>query len=112
MPEQHERALMPEQPKGLSLKNKLAVNPLDVGIEEKDLPPRSCGCKDEEPITQPQMQPAPVIIDPCEMLMQEVEENKKWMEEFLEMTKPKKKINKTEFFKELFSKRGIFNISL
>jgi hypothetical protein len=71
------------------LKNKLAVNPLDVGIEDK-----------EEPITQPQMQP--VIIDPCEMLMQEIEDSKIWMEEFLKMTKPQKKINKKQIQQDLF----------
>jgi hypothetical protein len=79
-----------DKPLGCSGINALACNPLDVGIEEKE----------EEPITQPQMHP--VIIDPCEMLMQEIEDSKIWMEEFLKMTKPKKKINKKQIQQDLF----------
>jgi hypothetical protein len=55
------------------LQNKLAVSPLDVNIEEKE----------EEAIIAP-----PVVIDPFKILMQELEDSKIWMEEFLRMTKP------------------------
>ncbi len=69
------------------LKNKLAVSPLDVDVEEKD----------EEPMTAP-----PVVVDPYKILMQEFEDNKIWMEEFLRMTKPKKKINKKQIQRDIF----------
>ena len=76
------------------MKNKLQsveVNPLDVGIEDK-----------EEPITEPQIQPIAASVDPYEILMQEIEDSKIWMEEFLKMTKPKKKINKKQIQQDLF----------
>ena len=69
------------------LKNRLAVSPLDVDIEEQE----------EEPITPQE----PVIIDPYKILMQELEDNKIWMEEFLRMTKPKKKINKMQVQRDI-----------
>ena len=70
------------------LKNRLAVSPLDVDIEEQE----------EEPITPQE----PVIIDPYKILMQELEDNKIWMEEFLRMTKPEKKINRMQIKKDIF----------
>jgi hypothetical protein len=70
------------------LKNKLAVSPLDVDIEEKE----------EEPITPEQQ----IIIDPFKILMQELEDSKIWMEEFIKMTKPKKKINRMQIKKDIF----------
>ena len=69
------------------LQNKLAVSPLDVNIEEKE----------EEAIIA-----APVVIDPFKILMQEFEDNKIWMEEFLRMTKPKKKLNKKQIQRDIF----------
>ena len=69
------------------LKNKLAVSPLDVDVEEKA----------EELMTAP-----PVVVDPYKILMQEFEDNKIWMEEFLRMTKPKKKINKKQIQRDIF----------
>ena len=54
--------------------------------------------KEEEQIT-PQ---APIIIDPYKILMQELEDNKIWIKEFLRMTKPKKKINRMQIKKDIF----------
>ena len=69
------------------LQNKLAVSPLDVNIEEKE----------EEAIIAP-----PVVIDPFKILMQELEDSKIWMEEYLRMTKPKKKLDKKQIQRDIF----------
>ena len=53
------------------LKNKQAANPLDIDVEEK-----------EEPIIEV------VDIDHCKMIMQEYEDNKTWIEEFMKTIKP------------------------
>ena len=72
------------------LQNKLAVSPLDVNIEEKE----------EETIIAPPV--VPVVIDPFKILMQELEDSKIWMEEFLRITKPKKKLNKKQIQRDIF----------
>ena len=72
------------------LQNKLAVSPLDVNIEEKE----------EEAIIAPPV--VPVVIDPFKILMQELEDSKIWMEEFLRITKPKKKLNKKQIQRDIF----------
>jgi hypothetical protein len=54
--------------------------------------------KEEEPITPEQQ----IIIDPFKILMQELEDSKIWMEEFIKMTKPKKKINKKQIQRDIF----------
>jgi hypothetical protein len=69
------------------LQNKLAVSPLDVNIEVKE----------EEAIIAP-----PFVIDPYKILMQELEDNKIWIEEILRMTKPKKKLNKKQIQRDIF----------
>jgi len=72
------------------LKNRLAVNPLDANVEEKEEEPQ------KEPIIEV------VDIDYCKMIMQEYEDNKIWIEEFMKTNKPKKKINKKQLNKDIF----------
>jgi len=67
------------------LKNRLAVNPLDANVEEKE----------EEPVKETIIEV--VDIDPYKMIMQEYEDNKTWIEEYLKNNKPKKKLNKDIF---------------
>jgi hypothetical protein len=71
------------------LKNKQAANPLDIDVEEK-----------EEPKVESIIEV--VDIDPIKMLMQEYEDNKTWIEEYVKNNKPKKKINKKQLNKDIF----------
>jgi hypothetical protein len=73
------------------LKNKLAANPLDANVEEKE----------EEP---PKIDPVVEIvdIDYFKMLMQECEDNKTWIEEFMKTIKPKKKLDKKKLNRDIF----------
>jgi hypothetical protein len=72
------------------LKNRLAVNPLDMNVEEKE----------EEPIKEVIIEI--VDIDPYKMLIQEYEDNKIWIEEYMKNNKPKKKINKKKLNRDIF----------
>ena len=72
------------------LKNKLAANPLDANVEMKE----------EEP--QKEVIIEVVDIDPYKMLMQEYEDNKIWIEEYMKNNKPKKKINKKKLNRDIF----------
>jgi hypothetical protein len=69
------------------LKNKLAVSPLDVDVEEKD----------EEPMTAP-----PVVIDPFDVIIKELKDQEEWIADFVRQTKPKKKINKKQIQRDIF----------
>ena len=73
------------------LKNRLAVNPLDANVEEKE----------EEPVKIDPVVEV-VYIDPLKLLIQEFEDNKIWIEEHMKANKPKKKINKKRLNKDIF----------
>ena len=70
------------------MKNKMASNPLDVNVEEKEEEPQKI-----EPI---------VDIDPFKLIMQEYEDNKIWIEEYIKNNKPKKKLDKKKLNKDIF----------
>ena len=72
------------------LKNRLAVNPLDANVEEKE----------EEP--QKEVIIEVVDIDPYKRIMQEYEDNKTWIEEYMKTIKPKKKLDKKKLNKDIF----------
>jgi len=72
------------------LKNRLAANPLDANVEEKEEQPQ------KEDIVEN------VYIDPLKLLMQEIEDDKTWIEEYMKANKPKKKINKKQLNKDIF----------
>ena len=69
------------------LKNKLAVSPLDVDVEEKD----------EEPITAQS-----VVVDPFDVIIKELKDQEEWIADFVRQTKPKKKINKKQIQRDIF----------
>jgi hypothetical protein len=73
------------------LKNRLAVNPLDANVEEKE---------EESVKIDPVVEV--VYIDPLKLLIQEFEDNKIWIEEYMKANKPKKKINKKQLNKDIF----------
>ena len=74
------------------MKNRLAINPLDANVEEKEEEPQKI-----DPVVEI------VAIDYHKMLMQECEDNKTWIEEYMKTIKPKKKkINKKELNKDIF----------
>jgi hypothetical protein len=73
------------------LKNRLAANPLDANVEEKE----------EEPVKIDPVVEV-VYIDPLKLLIQEFEDNKIWIEEYMKANKPKKKINKKQLNKDIF----------
>ena len=72
------------------MKNKMASNPLDVNVEEKEEEPQ------KEAIIEV------VDIDPIKLLMQELEYNKIWIEEYIKNNKPKKKLDKKKLNKDIF----------
>ncbi len=72
------------------LKNRLAVNPLDANLEEKE----------EEPPKEVIIEV--VDIDPYKRIMQEYEDNKTWIEEFMKTIKPKKKLDMKKLNKDKF----------
>ena len=72
------------------LKNRLAVNPLDANVEEKE----------EEPVKEAIIEI--LDIDYCKMIKQEVEDNKIWIEEYIKNNKPKKKLDKEKINKDIF----------
>ena len=72
------------------LKNKQAVNPLDANVEEKEEKPQ------KEVIIEV------VDIDPYKRIMQEYEDNKIWIEEYMKTIKPKKKLDKKKLNKDIF----------
>ena len=73
------------------LKNRLAVNPLDANVEEKE----------EEPVKIDPVVEV-VYIDPLKLLIQEFEDNKIWIEEYMKKNKPKKKLDKKKLNKDIF----------
>ena len=72
------------------MKNRLAINPLDANVEEKEEEPQKEVIKED------------VDIDPLDLLMQEFKDNKTWIEEHMRTNKPKKKINKKQLNKDIF----------
>ena len=72
------------------LKNKMASNPLDANVEEKE----------EEPVKETIIEV--VDIDYYKILMQEVEDNKIWIEEYMKKNKPKKKLDKKKLNRDIF----------
>ena len=72
------------------MKNRLAVNPLDANVEEKE----------EEPVKETIIEI--VDIDPYKLIMQEYEDNKTWIEEYLKNNKPKKKLDKKKLNRDIF----------
>jgi polyhydroxyalkanoate synthesis regulator phasin len=73
------------------LKNRLVVNPLDANVEEKE---------EEEPPKEDIIEV--VDIDYYKILMQECEDNKTWIEEFMKTIKPKKKLDKKKLNRDIF----------
>ena len=69
------------------LTNKLKASPLDAHIEEKD----------EE---QPQV--VPVVLDPYQMILQDIQDKKDWMDEFMRENKAKKKKDKKQIQQDIF----------
>ena len=73
------------------LKNKLAANPLDANVEEKEEEPQKI-----DPVVEI------VDIDYYKILMQECEDNKTWIEEYIKNNKPKKKLDKKKLNRDIF----------
>ena len=93
------------------LKNRLAVNPLDANVQEKEEEPpnidpvaeqRNCLMHEKQSFSSHQPVVDVVYIDPLKLLMQEIEDDKTWIEEYMKANKSKKKINKKQLNKDIF----------